>query len=355
MMVSALATLAFAALAVYFFFAPAPGRENERAAPPPPPVLTGEVEEIVWDETVRALGNVRANEQAMLSPKITERVIAVNFESGQHVEKGHLLIQLNDAEQQAQLEEMQASLDERSQQLERVRSVEGSGALSRSVIDEEISRFNVARAQLDLAKARVDDRRIYAPFDGVLGLRDLSPGELVEAGDDLVEIIDLTPVKVDFTVPERNFAQIAPGLKITARSESYPGRVFEGEVRSVSPNIDPVSRSARVRAFVSNEDFALRPGMLLLVELNLGSKSVLTVPESALSPIGDQQYIYRVTEDGLAERVPVRVGRRQKGVAELLEGLEKGDAIITHGHRARSGQPVNTLTQEQVFNHSTDS
>ncbi|MGE9293298.1 MAG: efflux RND transporter periplasmic adaptor subunit [Puniceicoccales bacterium] len=353
--VSALVCLALLALAAYFFFAPAPERETSQKAPPPPPVLTTEVEEVVWDETVRALGTVRANEQAMLAPKITERVTKVNFESGQHVKEGDLLVQLNDAEQQAQLQEMQASLDERSRQLERVRSVEDSGALSRSVIDEEVSRYNMARAQVDLAKARVEDRRIYAPFDGVVGLRDVSPGELVEAGDDLIEIIDLTPVKVDFTVPERHFAQLQPGQKISARAEAYPDRTFEGEVRSVSPRIDPISRAAQARAFVPNADFALRPGMLLVVELNFGSKTVRAVPESALSPIGDQQFIYRVTAEGTAERVPVQIGRRLKGMAEILEGLESGETIVPHGHRAREGQPVNVLTEEQVFTRSSDS
>ena len=343
------------ALAAYFFFAPAPERGGEPEEQPPPPVLTTQVEEVLWDETVNALGTVRANEQAMLAPKITERVTAVNFESGQHVKKGELLIQLNDAEQQAQLEEMQAGLDERSRQLERVRSVEDSGALSRSVIDEEVSRFNMARAQVDLAKARVEDRRLYAPFDGVVGLRNVSPGELVEAGDDLIEIIDLTPVKVDFTIPERHFAQLKSGQTINARAEAYPDRVFEGEVRFVSPRIDPVSRAAKARAFVPNKDFALRPGMLLIVELNFGSKRVRTVPESALTPIGDQQFIYRVTDAGTAERVEVKIGRRQKGTVEILEGLTAGETIVTHGHRAREGQPVNVLTEEQVFTRSSDS
>ncbi len=353
--VSAIVCLGLIALAAYFIFAPAAEPEAAQDATPPPPVITTQVEEVLWNDTVNALGTVRANEQAMLAPKITERVTAVNFESGQHVKKGELLVQLNDAEQQAELEEIQAGLDERSRQLERVRSVENSGALSRSVIDEEVSRFNMAKAQVDLAQARVEDRRIYAPFDGVVGLRNISPGELVEAGDDLIEIIDLTPVKVDFTIPERHFAQLKPGQTISARAEAYPDRSFIGEVRFVSPRIDPISRAAQARAFVLNEDFALRPGMLLLVELNFGSTQVLTVPESALSPIGDQQFIYRVNAEGLAERVPVKIGRRQKGIAEILEGLEVGETIVTHGHRARPGQPVSTLTEEQVFTRSSDS
>lgn len=341
--------------AAYLFLTPPP----ETVSPPPPqgdpPVLVHEVAETTWKEAVEALGTVRANEEATLSPKITERVTAVNFDSGEHVEKGKLLIQLNDAEQQAQLDEMQASLDERSRQLERVRSVEDSGALSKSVIDEEVSRFNVAKAQLELAKARVEDRKIYAPFDGMLGLRDVSPGELVEAGDSLITIIDLTPVKVDFTIPERYFAKVQPGLKISARAESYPDRVFEGEVRSISPQIDPVSRAAQVRAFVPNEDFALRPGMLLNVELNLGNKRVLSIPESALNPIGDQQFIYRINGEGAAERVEVQIGRRQKGVVEILEGVEPGQTVVTHGHRVREGQTVQIKTEDEIFQKSTES
>ncbi|GHB92830.1 MexH family multidrug efflux RND transporter periplasmic adaptor subunit [Cerasicoccus arenae] len=341
--------------AAYFLLAPPPPSAIPDKPQSDPPVFVQPVQETIWQETVEALGTVRANEQAMLSPKITERVISVNFDSGQHVTKGDLLIELNDAEQQALLEEMQASLDERSRQLDRVKSVEGSGALSKSVIDEEVSKFTVAKAQVELAKARLADRTIYAPFDGVLGLKNVSPGELVEAGDPLVSIIDLTPVKVDFTIPERHFAQVKTGMPIRARAEAYPDRVFLGEVRSISPQIDPISRAAQVRAITPNEDFALRPGMLLIVELNLGEKHAMTIPESALSPIGDQQFVYRINNEGTAERIKVKIGRRQKGVVEILEGLEIDQPIVTHGHRVREGQKVQVVTEEEVFTDSTKS
>lgn len=315
----------------------------------PAPVIVEIAQTRTIDDIIEALGTVKANEQTTLASKITERVREVLFEDGQLVSKGDLLVQLDDTEVQAMLAEAKAQLGEREAQIERIKSVEDSGALSRSVIDEEMSRYGIARARMDLIQAGVNDRRIVAPFDGQVGLREISPGQLVTSADTIITISDLTPVKVDFTVPERYISRLRTGQTITATSVAFPDRIFEGEVRSISPNIDPISRAAQIRAFIPNEDHALFPGMLLNVRINLGSNEVLTIDEAALIPLANKQFVMIVGEDGMAKQVEVEMGRRFPGEVEIVDGITPGTQVITQGFRARSGSPVEVKTEEEVF------
>ncbi|WOO39761.1 efflux RND transporter periplasmic adaptor subunit [Rubellicoccus peritrichatus] len=315
----------------------------------PAPVIVETASTRTIDDLIEALGTVKANEHTALASKITERVNKVLFEDGQLVKKGDLLVQLDDTEVQALLAEAKAQLAEREAQIERIRSVEDSGALSRSVIDEEMSRYGIARARMDLIEAGVNDRRIVAPFDGQVGLREVSPGQLVTPADTIITISDLTPVKVDFTVPERYISKLKTGQLITATSVAFPDRIFEGEIRSISPNIDPISRAAQIRAFIPNKDHALLPGMLLNILVNLGSDEVLTINEAALIPLANKQYVMVVGADGMAEQIEVEMGRRFPGEVEILGGITPGTQIITQGFRARPGEAVDVKTEEDVF------
>ncbi len=352
--VSILFILIALAASAYFFLAPPSGQVEQSREGGPPPVLVTRIETEIIDETLEALGNVLANEQATLIAKVTERVDSVYYSDGEYVEAGKLLIQLNDEQQKAALAEAQAQLDERERQLSRVREVESSGALSRSAIDEEQTRFTMSQARLDLIQSDLNDRQIRAPFDGLLGLRNISPGELVTPNKALVTISDLTPIKVDFTVPERYIGAIHEGQRIYATSISYPDKEFSGTIRSISPIVDSISRAAQARAFISNEDTLLRPGMLLQVNINLGQRERLTVPESALKPVGNRTFVMRLDEENVAHEVEVTIGERYVGKVEVASGLEKGDTVVTHGFRARPGQQVAVKTEDEVFTASSN-
>lgn len=347
-----ISVLGLIGIAIAGFLMWLPPKENVAAerGGGPAPVIVETASTRTIENIIEALGTVRANEHTVLASKITERVDKVLFEDGQLVEKGELLVQLDDTEVQAMLAEAKAQLAEREAQIQRIKSVEDSGALSRSVIDEEMSRYGIAQARMDLIQAGVNDRRIVAPFDGQVGLREVSPGQLVTPADMIVTISDLTPVKVDFTAPERYINKLKPGQIITATSIAFPGRTFEGTIRSISPNIDPVSRAAQIRAFIPNEDHALLPGMLLNVRVNLGSDEVLTIDEAALIPLANKQFVMIVNEDGVAEQVEIEMGRRFPGEVEILNGITPGTPIISHGFRAREGAPVEIKTEEEVFN-----
>src|SRR5690606_22686968 len=171
---------------------------------------------------------------------------------------------------------------------------------------------------------------IQAPFDGLIGLRNVSVGDYVSPGADLVPIEAVDPLKVDFRIPEQYVGSVDTGLKLTLSFDALPGQSREGQVGAISPVVDVGGRSLLLRATVPNADDTLRPGMFARVRLQLSNAEALMVPETALSPSGDTQYVFKV-EQGVARRVPVKIGLRREGMVELEEGVQAGDQVIVSG------------------------
>src|SRR5690606_37058113 len=181
-----------------------------------------------------------------------------------------------------------------------------------------------------LAQAQLEKTAILAPFDGLIGLRNVSVGDYVSPGIDLVPIESVDPLKVDFRIPEQFLGQVHVGAKLLLNFDALPGQQREGEVGAISPLVDVGGRSILLRALVPNSDDTLRPGMFARVRLQFADATGLVVPETALMPAGEQQYVYRI-EDGIAKRVVVKLGLRRGGKVEILEGLQAGDQVLTTG------------------------
>ena len=174
-----------------------------------------------------------------------------------------------------------------------------------------------------------------------MGIREVSPGALVSPGDVFTTLDDITPIKVDFSVPERYFASLAVDQEVIARNRAYPGQQFVGRITSIDSRVDPVTRSVRVRAQLPNSDDLLRPGMLLQIILLRSIDKTLLLPEKALMPIQNRQYVFKLMPDGSAKQVEVVIGRRKPGIVEITEGVEPGDKVIVEGLvRLRDGVPV---------------
>lgn len=309
---------------------------------PPAPVIAVEVREVPFADPVEALGTLKARESIALTAKVTEIVSAIHFEDGQQVKQGELLAELSHAEEQALVAEGRARLAEAERQYERVESLAGQRSAAESLLDERRRDLDAARAQLAAVESRLADRLITAPFSGVLGLRNVSLGALVEPGDLIATLDDTSTLRLDFTVPSLFLADLRPGLAIRARAGEFPDQVFEGSVSALDSRVDPVTRSIQVRALIPNADGRLKPGLLMTVELLRNPRQALVVPESALLAQGRDQFVIRVGEGEVAERVPVRIGTRRPGEAEVLEGLSPGDRIVTHGgDKVRPGQALN--------------
>jgi membrane fusion protein (multidrug efflux system) len=212
---------------------------------------------------------------------------------------------------------------------------------SQSDVDAKISANAVNQARLSSAKTRLDKTVIRAPFTGIVGLRQVSPGAYVAIGDPLVTLTQVDPLKLDVRVPEIYLARVAPGQKLTAELDAFPGQKFAGAVAAVDPQLDPNGRSVVLRASLANPDGRLRPGLFARVTLELGKReNALQIPEQALWPQGEKQMVY-VVKDGKAELVEVKIGARKAGWVEILSGLTAQSEVITAGQlKIGPGAPV---------------
>ena len=322
--------------------------ENEaaqRSGPRATPVKTAIVSAKTFPITIESLGTTIANESVNITSQVTDTVQAINFEDGDKVEQGELLVQLNNSQERARVEELKANIEEAKRQFSRIADLRQSNATSEQLLDEQQARVKALEAQLDIARAQLSDLQIRAPFSGLLGNRVISIGSLVQPGSTITTLDDISVVKVDFSIAENHLASVAKGQRITASSVAYPGVDFEGVISNIDTRLDPVSRAIRARAIIQNKDARLRPGMLLTVTVEKRVLDTLVVPEKALVPVEDKQFVY-VVKDNVAHQVEVAIGERRPGLVQIVDGLVSGDEVITEGTlRVRDQSPVNVLNR----------
>ncbi len=316
----------------------------QASAAQPLGVIVSTVKSVPFEDRVEALGTLRANESVALTASVAETVSVLHFDDGDRVEAGQLLVEMTSAEEQAQLREARAREREAESQYRRVASLAKQGTASQSLLDERSRERQTARAQLVAIESRLSDRIVKAPFAGVMGLRNISVGALVEPGDLIATLDDDSVLKLDLSVPSVYLATLEPGLPIVAKTRAYGERQFSGELRGIDSRVDPVTRSVVARVVLPNEERLLKPGLLMQVTLKKNPRTALVVPESALMPTGREQFVLVAAPEGeglKAERRQVTIGSRRPGVVEIVSGLEAGEQVITHGSlRVRPGQAV---------------
>lgn len=296
-----------------------------------------------FTDRIEAIGTLTANESVQLTAAVTETVSAIHFDDGDRVDKGQVLVEMTSGEEHAQLEEARATVNEAYRQYQRVLSLETQGTAAKSLLDERKREWETARARLAAIESRLADRLIKAPFAGVLGLRDLSVGALVEPGDLITTLDDDSVMKLEFQVPATFLDVLRPGLDVVASARAYAGRRFEGTVKAVDSRVDTATRAIRVRAVLPNTDRILKPGMLMQVQLLKTPRQAIVIPEEALMPLGDRQFVLLVdpADGNKVVRREIRIGGRRPGEVEVVSGLKAGEQVITHGTlKVRPGQQV---------------
>lgn len=306
---------------------PGQGRGGDR----PLPVTVEVVREQPWQDTVKALGTARARESVNVTAKVSETVQRVHFSDGDAVARGAPLVTLSGAQQQAQLQAAQANAREAEQLFRRQQQLASQQLISRAMFDQQKATRDAALAQVAQIRANLADRVIRAPFAGVLGMRQVSPGALVTPGTVIATLDDIARVHVDFPVPERQLAGIAPGQAVTGTTAAWPEVRFDGTVATVDSRVDAGSRSVTVRADFPNPDRRLKPGMLVDVALARGAAQALVVPEIAVQQVGSETFVWRVAADGSVEKAAIVVGGRVPGKVMVSEGLKPGERIVTEG------------------------
>ncbi len=314
------------------------------AGPPQVPVETAQVQVGSLSERVVSVGSLASNESVIIRPEIAGRVVEIRFEEGQPVKQGDVLVKLDNSLNRAEVSEAEAKLELAKRNFERTQELfSGQIATARSR-DEARSSLDVGTASVETAKVKLDKTRIAAPFDGIAGLRKISVGDYISIGQDLFNLEDIDPIKVDFRISEKFLSTLRADQPIEITVDAYPDRKFEGQVYAIDPRIDAAGRSIVIRARVANKDRMLRPGLFARVTLILELKpNALTVPEQAIVPRGSDQFVYRVI-DGKAKQTKVKIGTRRDGRVEIVEGLSTDDVVITAGQqKIREGGAVRAL------------
>jgi membrane fusion protein (multidrug efflux system) len=306
------------------------GKEGGKGGGAPATVTTTVLAPLPWSDTLEALGTAAARESVTITAKVSEKVDAVHFDSGDHTVAGQVLVTLSDDAQHANVGEAQADYAEAHKTYERMQQLGSKQLVAATQLDVARANRDAARARLEAQKATVGDRVIVAPFAGVLGLRQVSPGSLVTPGTVVTTLDDVSKILLDFSVPERSLGALGVGNTVRATSDAFPNETFEGRITSVGSRVDASTRALAARAEFDNPQRRLRPGMLLNVKLEQSSREALQVPELALDQLGEQAFVYRVDGDKV-EHVPVKIGARRPGWVEILDGAKAGDRVVVEG------------------------
>ena len=341
-LVLALAGLVITSLAAIRFNAgnlPAP-----KAAGGPLVVDTAVSRVATIQDAVTAIGSLRAAESVMVKSEISGRVARISFSDGARVMKGDELIVFDAGIQQAQVQQARAERDLASAKLKRTQELFGKKFLSAAALDDAQASEQIAQAKLALAQATLDKMTLRAPFSGVIGIRQISVGDYIKEGADLVNIEDISSMKADFRVPEQLSGRLRVDQTVQLESDAFPGVVFPARVTAIDAAVDASGRSLLLRAELRDVSKRLKPGMFVRVRLVLETRTnAVIIPEEALVTSQGKISVFKVT-DGVAVITPVRVGLRtqvdQKAVVEILEGLAKDERVVTAGQIKIRGSQV---------------
>ncbi len=312
----------------------APATAVPPVAGPVPVEVARAIAQDVSDDTT-AVGSLRSRQGVMVRPEVSGRVVRLGFRDGERVRRGQLLVQLDDALQRAQLSQAQAQLAIARTTLQRNQELVAQNFVTQSVVDQARANVDVAEAQVALARAQLEKLRIVAPFDGQAGIRAVNVGDYLKDGADIVALEDSSSLYVDFSLPERYAARLAPRQPVEVAIDALPGERFGAVVLALEPQITADGRAIAARATVPNADARLRPGMFARVRVVLAERpGAVLVPEEALVPQAGKDWLIKVVDGPqgpASQRVEVRTGLRRDGQVEIVSGLAAGERVVTAG------------------------
>ena len=322
----------------------------------PPSVEVAKVEVARLTDDTQAVGSLRSRRGVVLRPEISGRITQLNFTDGQRVNKGQVLVQLDDQLPQAQIQQSMAELSIALANQKRNQELVAQNFISQRSLDESAANLQVAQAKLALSKATAERLKIVAPFDGIAGIRVVNVGDYLKDGADIVNIEDIDAIFVDFRLPERFQAKVKRGQTAMLDIDALPGRKYSAKIQAIDPLIDANGRSVGIRGCIDNRQLQLRPGMFARVNAVFGVReNARVIPEEAIVPQGGKQFVIRLlpgdtpqsraTPSLVSQRVEVKLGLRSPGRVEVLDGLELGDTVVVAGQQRvqRDGITVNVV------------
>ena len=317
---------------------------------PPTAVTTVVAQRETWPSTLSVIGTAAAIEGVTVSADLPGTIDKIHFESGQWVHEGDILVELDTRQEKAQLANMEAQRDLARINYNRSQELVKAGVISRSEYDNANAQQKATEAQVGDIKAAIARKTIHAPFTGLLGIRQVSLGQYLAAGQAIVSLQSVDPIYVNFGVPQQNAAKMTNGRVVHITQSNLPGTTFVGKITALDSVVNDQTRNIQVQATLANKGNKLRPGMFVQVELPIGEpRTVVPLPASAINyaPYGDSVYVVVEMKDkkgnsyrGVRQQVVKIEGSRGDQVA-ITSGLNPGDEVVSSGvFRLRSGAPV---------------
>lgn len=301
---------------------------------PPTPVETTHAQAMPVEDRFETIGSIAADEAVTVVAEIGSIVARIPFAEGGKVNRGDLLVQLDDDELKAGLERASALRDQAQTNFDRIQKIVDQGAGSAQDLDDANAALRVAEANVAFAKAQFDKTRIRAPFTGIVGARKVSPGEYVQPGAAIVDIASIDQLRVTFSVPERYLPQLAVGSAVIIRTTAFPGEDAAGTVMAVEPRVDALTRSVGVVARLENPEGKYRPGMSANAAVTLAQRaSALTIASEAVFLEQNQPYVYVVKADSTVAKSPLQLGSRSRGFVEVVGGIDASQMIVKAGQQ----------------------
>jgi len=317
-----------------------------------------------WQPNFVSVGNLDPVQGADIANQVAGNVTAINFDSGQEVEKGQLLVQLDDSNEQAQLQGFKAQEKLAELNAQRSHDIFARHLIAQSDVDTADSNLKQAQSNVANTEADIAKKAIRAPFAGHAGIRNVNLGQYLPVGTVLVTLQALDHMYASFTLPEQSLPSLAKGQKLVATVDAYPNQKFDGQINAIDSKVDPTSHSVRVQGLIANPQHQLRAGMFANVSISAGKpQQVVTVPKSAVtySLYGNSVFIIGKSKDEkddkgqpqlVANQVFVKLGDDQGTRVAVLEGVKAGDLVVTSGmQKLHSGGDVainNDVTPDQA-------
>ncbi|HEY3663606.1 MAG TPA: efflux RND transporter periplasmic adaptor subunit [Chthoniobacterales bacterium] len=332
--------------------------------PPPTTVTSAKVKKADWAPTLSAIGSITPVQGATISAELPGMVAEIGFESGRPVKKGDLLVKLDSSAEQAQLRSAQADFELMKSEYERAQNLAKRNVISKAEFDAAASKYSQAKAAVENMQSIIDKKEIRAPFDGIAGIREVNPGQMVPAGQKLVTLQALDKVFVDFSLPQQDLGKVKVGLPVKMTTDAIQGREFTGTLSAINSAIDPATRAVSLQATIDNGDHALRSGMFARVEVELPEiKPTLFVPTTAVAyaPYGNSAYVIESKKNEktgktelIARQQFIRTGETRGDFVAVTEGLKEGEEVVSTGvFKMRNGMNVtvdNTLAPKDQLN-----
>jgi len=322
--------------------------QGKKFVPPPETVTSTRVKAESWTTDLTAVGTLTAVQGVTVAAELDGKVVKIGFEPGRTVKKGDLLVRQDTSSEEAQLPGLTAQVKLARTELARDDKMLVDKIISQSDYDKAAAAYDQAVAQVNNVRATIDKKTIRAPFTGRLGIRQVNLGQILRQGDPIVVLQTLSPIFVDFTLPQQQIARIHTGMPVRVTCDALPGETVEGRITAVNPLVDSDTRTIKLQATVTNRAEKLRPGMFINVAVGLPARQkVLTIPATAVlyAPYGDSVFVIEQQKDGkkgLALRQQfVRLGEKQGDFVAVTSGLKEGESIVTTGvFKLRNGQSV---------------